>query len=131
MNFGTKQTYISELRFGRELQLGGALAEANGLSEMEYGQFTIDAVSKLSEIANKDIEGLTLLYTTRHHCIENTFNWASWHHTLNALSNLNVPMHIHEVMSSYFKDRLFLYETDFRPTRSKPIVVECHLQWDL
>jgi len=60
MNFGTKQTYISELRFGRELQLGGALAEANGLSEMEYGQFTIAAVSKLSEIANKDIEGFAV-----------------------------------------------------------------------
>jgi len=108
MNFGTKQTYISELRFGRELQLGGALAEANGLSEMQYGQFT-----------------------TRHYCIENAFNCASWHHTLNALSSVNVPMHIHGVMSIYFKDRLFLYETDFRPTRSKPIVVKCHLQWDL
>jgi len=34
------------------------------------------------------------------------------YHTLNALSNLNVPVYIQRVIASYFEGRLLLYETD-------------------
>jgi len=39
------------------------------------------------------------------------FNSASWHHTLNALCNLNIPIYIQRLVASYFKARLLLYET--------------------
>jgi len=45
--------------------------------------------------------------------VKNAFNSASWYHTLNALSNLNVPVYIQRVIASYFEGRLLLYETDF------------------
>jgi len=44
--------------------------------------------------------------------VKNTFNSASWHHTLNALSILNVPVYIQRLIASYFEGRLLLYETD-------------------
>jgi len=58
------------------------------------------------------------LYGTKQYCIaatldvKNAFNSASWHHTLNALSNLNVPVYIQRVIASYFEGALLLYETD-------------------
>jgi len=89
---------------------------------MQYGfrkgLSTIDAVGKLCGIADKAIEGKRWLYGTKQYCIaatldvKNAFNSASWHHTLNALSNLNVPEYIQRVIASYFEGRLLLYETD-------------------
>jgi len=89
---------------------------------MQYGfrkgLSTIDAVGKLCEIADIAIEGKRWLYGTRQYCIaatldvRNAFNSASWHHTLNALSNINVPVYIQRVIASYFEGRLLLYETD-------------------
>ncbi|XP_070851501.1 uncharacterized protein [Drosophila suzukii] len=100
----------------------GALVETNGLSKMQYGfrkgLSTIDAVGKLCEIADKAIEGKRWLYGTKQYCkaatldVKNAFNSASWHHTLNALSDLNVPVYIQRVIASYFEGRLLLYETD-------------------
>jgi len=107
-------------------RLEGALVETNGLSEMQCGfrkgLSTIDAVGKLCEIADKAIEGKTWLYGTKQYCIaatldvKNDFNSASWHHTLNSLSNLNVAVYIQRVIASYFEGRLLLYE--FRKDQS-------------
>jgi len=101
--------------------LEGSLAEINGLSGMQYGfrkyLSTINDVSKLCYIADKVIEVKRWLYGSKPYCIaatldvRNAFNSASWHHTFNALSNLNVPIYIQRVVSIYFKDRVLLYET--------------------
>jgi len=54
----------------------------------------------MCEIADKVIAGKRWLYGTKQYCIAATldvkkaFNSASWHHTLNALSNINVPVYI-------------------------------------
>jgi len=80
--------------------------------------YTIDEVGKLCEIADKAIEGKRWLYGTMQYCIattldvKNAFNSASWYHTLNALSNLNVPVYIQRVIAGYFEGRLLLYNTD-------------------
>jgi len=64
------------------------------------------------------IEGKRWLNGTKQYCmaatldVKNAFNSASWHHTLNALSNLNVPVYIQRVIAGYFEGRLLLYETD-------------------
>jgi len=122
-------------------RLEGALVETNGLSDMQFGfrkaLSTIQAVGKLCEIADKAIEGKRWLYGTKQYCIaatldvKNAFNSASWHHTLNALSNINVPVYIQRVIASYFEGRLLLYETDsgqstHRVTASKPKILGRH-----
>jgi len=58
------------------------------------------------------------LYGTKQHCIsatlavKNAFNSVRWYPSLNALSNLNVPVNIQRVKASYYEGRLLLYETD-------------------
>jgi len=91
-------------------RLEGALVETYGLSEMQYGirkgLSTIDAGGKLCEIADNSFEGKRWLYGTKQYCIAETLdvkNAASWHHTLNALSNLNIAVYIQRVIASYFE----------------------------
>jgi len=55
------------------------------------------------------------LYGTKQHCIsatlavKNAFNSVRWYPSLNALSNLNVPVNIQRVKASYYEGRFKFY----------------------
>ena len=44
--------------------------------------------------------------------VKNAFNTANWDATLAALDGKDVPKYLLELMTDYFKDRVFIYDTD-------------------
>ncbi len=99
--------------------------ETCSLSDNQYGfrrkRSTVDAIKKLTEIAEKAIEGDRWMYGKKQYCavitfdVKNAFNSASWPHILQALENKRTPSYLLKIIKSYLSDRLLLYETEEGP----------------
>ncbi len=94
----------------------------DGLSSNQYGfrrkRSTIDAIKKLTGIADKAIEGTRWMHGTKEYCaiitfdVKNAFNSAYWPHIIRALENLNIPVYLLRIIRCYLSDRLLLYDTE-------------------
>lgn len=92
-----------------------------GLSDNQYGfrkaRSTVDAIKVVIDIARKAIEGKRWKGGPMKYCaivtldVKNAFNTARWSSILSALQTLGVPRYISNLVKSYFKERVLLYET--------------------
>jgi len=97
------------------------LEERSGISDWQFGfrkkRSTVDAIKAVVEIASNAIEGERWKGGKKRYClvttldVRNAFNSASWPSIMNALHHLRISEYIVSIVSSYFRDRVLLYDT--------------------
>ena len=95
--------------------------EDQGLSDKHFGfrkaKLTVDAIDTVMDIARRAIEGKRWIRGSKEYCavitlnVKNAFNSAQWGQILEALSTMDIPVYIREMIASYFSDRTLLYNT--------------------
>lgn len=97
------------------------------LSEYQYGfrkgKSTIDAVDLVLNTARKAIAGTRWKRGSKKYClvatldIKNAFNTVKWEVIMNSLLKMKVPAYLRNIISSYFTDRVLIYNTDDGPKK--------------
>ncbi|XP_068148345.1 uncharacterized protein [Drosophila tropicalis] len=103
------------------------LEQRHGLSDWQFGfrrkRSTINAISSVVEIAAKAIEGQRWKGGNKKYClistldVRNAFNSASWDSIIASLERLNISEYIINLICSYFRDRVLLYDTAAGPRK--------------
>ncbi|XP_046868598.1 uncharacterized protein LOC124461052 [Drosophila willistoni] len=103
-------------------RLNDLISRSNGLSENQFGfrkaRSTIDAISKVVNIAANAIEGSRWKAGSKKYClvvtidVKNAFNTADWGCILGSVCRLEAPVYLQAIIRSYFDGRVLRFNTD-------------------
>ncbi|XP_068141221.1 uncharacterized protein [Drosophila tropicalis] len=103
-------------------RLNELISRSNGLSENQFGfrkaRSTIDAISKVVNIAANAIEGSRWKGGSKKYClvvtidVKNAFNTADWGCILSSVCRLKAPVYLQAIIRSYFEGRVLRFNTD-------------------
>ncbi|XP_046868751.1 uncharacterized protein LOC124461242 [Drosophila willistoni] len=103
-------------------RLNDLISRSNGLSENQFGfrkaRSTIDAISKVVNIAANAIEGSRWKGGSKKYClvvtidVKNAFNTADWGCILGSVCRLEAPVYLQAIIRSYFDGRVLRFNTD-------------------